>query len=803
MKKRMLALLLAVLMLLGTLAGCTPKQGGTDLVPGTSGKDEPTQTQPQTSAKYAYKAEYLELDAEISGFSRYAQVGNDLFVISEAMFSAEETAEDGEFAEPVFETRLYKIDLSTGACEHQQWFSLLQVPEGSEGYAYVEYLAPTADGSLWIYDVCDSYTINLPENFNPETDYEWNYQVPNKTERRLQKFSAAGELLETVTVPDLGEDVYFELTLVDEKGQMYLNNWGESVQIYGKDGQHLKTIEFDANGGVLTTFCGKGAIETWGEEPTFRIIDPETLELGANVELPYSGHNYFASSDEEYDFYYLSNQNIYGYKSEEKMGEKIADWMDCDIDSNNLQQVMMLSDGRIAALMWEYDETQQRDEYSLVVLHRVDPSTLPVKTTLTMACLWLDWELRTKIIEFNRSSDQYRILLNEYSQYATADDYNAGLTKLNTEIISGKIPDLIYTAELPISQYAGQGLLEDLMPYLDSDPDLSADDLMQNVLEAVKIDGKLYQAFPEFSIETAAGLEKVVGEYDTWTLDDVHDALGKLPEGATIFDVGYTQESVLSSCVRRNLGSFINWQTGECSFDGEEFKTYLEFAKEFPKEFSWEDYDWEDYVDGNTALRNGKQLLIPVYLSNLENYLWMLAAVQDEIRFVGYPTQNGQGSCFTGINGVSITSTCKDKDGAWSFVRQFFTEDYQREREWYGLPSNANVFQERIDEAMTIEYELDADGNLVLDENGEQIVIPKAQYWSDSDEPYTIDAMTQEHLDTFMDLYNNVHTVYDSNEAVFEIINEESQYFFADQRSVDDVASMIQNRVSLYVAEQR
>ncbi|MBQ1265007.1 MAG: extracellular solute-binding protein, partial [Oscillospiraceae bacterium] len=490
--------------------------------------------------------------------------------------------------------------------------------------------------------------------------------------------------------------------------------------------------------------------------------------------------------------------------SEEKMGEKIVDWMDCDIDSGSVQQVMVLEDGRIAGLMREYNEAEERDVCSLVLLSRVDPSTLPVKTPLTLACMWLDWDLRTQIIAFNRTSDKYRILINEYSQYATADDYNAGLTKLNTEIISGKIPDMLYTADLPIAQYAGQGLLEDLMPYLEADAELSADDLMQNVLEAVKTDGKLYQTFAEFSIETAAALEKVVGEYDTWTLDEVRDAMSKLEPDATIFDVGYTQSSVLTSCVQRNLGSFIDWQTGTCSFDSDEFKTYLEFAKEFPKEFSWEEYDWEDYVDSYTALRSGKQLLIPAYLGNLENYLWMLASVQDEIRFVGYPTQSGQGSCFTGVSGISITSSCKDKDGAWSFARKFFTEDYQQSREWYGLPSNANVFNQRVNEAMTVEYELDADGNPVLDENGEQVVIPKVSYWSESsDEPYTIDAMTQEHLDLFMELYNSVHSVYSSNEAVFEIINEESQYFFEGQRSVDDVASMIQNRVSLFVAEQR
>ena len=56
--------------------------------------------------------------------------------------------------------------------------------------------------------------------------------------------------------------------------------------------------------------------------------------------------------------------------------------------------------------------------------------------------MYLDWNLRSMIVEYNKTNDEYRINVVDYSEYATDDDYNAGVTKLTTEIISGSVPDI-------------------------------------------------------------------------------------------------------------------------------------------------------------------------------------------------------------------------------------------------------------------------------------------------------------------------------------------------------------------------
>ena len=61
-----------------------------------------------------------------------------------------------------------------------------------------------------------------------------------------------------------------------------------------------------------------------------------------------------------------------------------------------------------------------------------------MKEGLTLACMYLDWDLRQRmIVEYNKTNDEYRINVVDYSEYATDDDYNAGVTKLTTEISGG------------------------------------------------------------------------------------------------------------------------------------------------------------------------------------------------------------------------------------------------------------------------------------------------------------------------------------------------------------------------------
>ena len=915
MTKRILALLLAVCMLAGVMAGCNKtnadpsKPDSNDSNNGGSTQKPSSQTgdaAKQTSAKYVYTTDYVDLTLELAegeslnylntlcvsgnylyvtadvatsvpggnggddgdmgvapldtGFAVDAEGGDmtlvggeeapiELPVVGDEVASqpadtetdGEETGEEPATEEPAVdepveepdsgewytsESRLYQVDLTTGAATQFAGYTAPEIPAGYQGYTSINQVLTGAEGTIWIYDTMNCYHYNLPEDFDPETENEWDYYEEGPTQYRLQLFGADGTLKQSIDLsPEEGDENSNSknFAFVDAKDQLYFYDWSSNqVTIEDADGKVLKTLETGDNGGYVTVFCGKAALQTYTDTGSeLRLIDPDTFELSDPIETPANAWTFLTSYDEAYDYYYLLNGDLYGYKQKEQVSEQVVSWMDCDINSDNISSTYALEDGRILGVLNEdgnggyvmYDAVSSvaragagasATGYSLVFLTKTDASTVKPKTVLTMACMDVPWDLKSRIVEFNKTSEDYRIIIKDYSQYATDDDYYAGLTKLNTEIISGQIPDIFYTSNMPIAQYAGQGILEDLKPFIDKDSELSGDALMTHIIDAASIDGHLYQAFGFFNIQTAIGLTKVVGDYSEWTLDSLKDAMTKLQPEATVFDVYYTRDSMLQNCLRRSYSSFVNRVTGECNFDGQDFRDLLEFINSFPVDYDYSNYDYTTNPGGAESMKRGLQLLMDTGIYSFSSYLWTLASFGgEEISYVGYPSTTGNNNVFAINDGMSISSTCADKDGAWQFVRTLFTKEYQEENSYSGLPTNAEVFNEQVKDLMTIEYQTDADGNPLLDENGEKLVNPKASYWFDEDNQYTIDVMTQEQLDQLMALYSGTEMVSQDDEEVMDIIKAETEAYFAGSKTLDDTVRLIQNRVSLYVAEQK
>lgn len=883
MKTRILAFLLVFCMLFGVLAGCSKDLDDAD--PSKPGKSDGNKTPgtatdaaQQTSAKYAYTMDELPLmlDVKANYINPMCVAGDYLYVSVELSTSTgvDQPLSTGEIVtaeedipiadrepdaiiddpvnEPVTDepetpaeenpdgagntetytsvTRLYRVDLATGNAEQMPGYTTPEIPEGFSGYTSVNRITAGTNGSVWIYDTMNSYMVVSDPN---GTDYDGIHYdsgdyVEGPSAYRLRQFSASGEELASVDITGEDGNVRKNLIAVDENDHLYFNNWEENTAtIEDASGKVLKTLDLNQNNGYLTTFCDQAAIQIYDGEKnqvTIQLIDPETLELGEPIEPPTNAWSYMRSYDEAYDYYYIYNNDLYGYKQKERVSEQIVSWMDCDIDSNYVQGTYPLRDGRILGIYSEnygmvsdaamgvetgidasnVEGGMQPSGYTLLFLTKTDASNVKPKTVLTLACMYMDWNLKSRIVAFNKASEDYRIVIKDYSQYATNDDYYAGVTKLNTEILSGQVPDLIYTPSMPVSQYAAQGILTDLRPYIDADPELSGDHLMAHVLDAASIDGKLYQAFSSFSIASAIGLSKVVGEYDQWTLTEVKDALSKLKPGATVFSFDWTREQVLQSCFSRSYEAFIDWDTGKCSFDGQDFRELLEFVNSFPENFNYNDVDWSQIKYDVEALNAGDQLLIDQGIYSLDSYGWTLASFGgQDVTFVGYPSATGNNSVFSLGDGLCISSTCKDKDGAWSFVRTLFTKDYQEENRRGGLPTNADVFNAIVKDMMTLKYQTDSEGNYVLDENGQKIVEPKASYWFEDDRTYNIDVFTQEQIDQVMDLYNKTNLVMTYDQNILDIVKEETAGYFAGQKSLDDTVRLIQNRVSLYVAEQK
>lgn len=831
MKKRILAMALALVLLVGVMAGCS-KQGQTT-EPGATTNGDKTPSNATTAdnassitAKYAYKAEYTDVSAQFEWINEICAAGENVY-ISASVQGEEQTETDPTTGETYtyydYRDGLFRLDMQTGETTELEGFQMPEIPEGWQGSTSVYSMQAADDGTLWLLLNFYTYRYNVPEDFNPETDQEYNYYEEGEQKMSLLHVASDGSKIAELDIqPEQTDDQNYYGSIssfyVDNAGNIYASDW-QTIYVYDSTGKQLFTLDCSENGGNLCKLSGDQiGISTYVYDETaqtggryFKPIDVTTKDYGEEIKLPQSAYSLFPG-DDVYDLYYENNGKIFGYDIETETNEKVVDWIECDVNSNDLNGYSILPDGRVIAFLRHYDNTTYESTTQLVTLTRVDASTLPEKTLITLACMYLDWDLREDIVEFNKNSDKYRIVVSDYSEYNTEEDYTAGITKLNTEILSGKVPDLFLINEsMPVDQYAGRGVIADLYQFIDNDAELSRDSFVQPLIKALERDGKLYEIPLSFYVQTAFGLNKVVGDYTTWTLADLKDAMTKLQPDATVFEPYYTKSDMMQQCISRNIAAFVDWTTGTVNFDSPEFIALLEFCNEFPAEFDWENYDWQ--TDGNTQTRinSGMQLLSMLTVSSFDDYLYQCMGYDGGISFVGFPTEDGSsGSTFYTNTCFAISAVSPNQDAAWAFVRDQLlglNDDAENNRLW-NMPVMQQAFDKMLEQAMTPEYQLDENGEIMYDENGEPLKYPKMTYGvasSDGSGEYEeveIYELSQEDADVILNLINSTNTVYGYDQDIMNIITDETAAFFAGEKSAAETAAMVQSRVNLYVAEQ-
>lgn len=605
----------------------------------------------------------------------------------------------------------------------------------------------------------------------------------------VKKFGADGAEQSSIDLSEIvGTDGYVRSFASTPDGKIILCNGDEKIFVLNPDGS--KDFELDMAGGWVdsmgVTTDGRVFITTYETDgQVLKEIDMSKKAFGNTYTgLPQSMSNNGNLPAGENGFLLNAGSSLYEYNIDKQSTEEILNWIDSDINNNNVQGLGVLEDGRIGVILTDYSGNSPQTE--LALLTKTDSSQVAEKEILTYGTMSLGYDVRSEIINFNKNNTNYRIRVKEYG----TEDYETGLTQMNSEIVAGNGPDIIDLSNGNISQYAAKGILEDLKPYMEKDPSTSPDQYVDSVLKAMEIDGKLYYISPSFAIQTVIGKTADVGSEPGWTIDELMAYIQSKPEGSEIFSYA-TKASMLNVLCMMDLEQFVDPATGQCSFNSDDFIKILEFANTFPEEY---DYSVEQESEPS-KIQNGKVFLYQTYISAVTDYQVAGLIFQEPITCIGYPVSEGSGSKVTNYgNTLGISSKSKHKDAAWEFISTFIKEEYQNGDSMWGFPILKSALDAQLTEAMTPQYS--------TDENGNQIEVSVMGYgWDDfSVEIY---AAKQEEVDAVRALIDSVDTAVEYNQQISTIISEEAAPFFEGQKSASEVADIIQSRVQIYINENR
>lgn len=581
---------------------------------------------------------------------------------------------------------------------------------------------------------------------------------------------------------------------VDKEGNLYLalNTWsnndsGNSVSsdeyftlVIGEDGSQKGRIPSDGYTSRLVGLAD-GTVASIGYGDAGCELRP--LDVGAMkeqtdkaIEVPSDT----VSVLDEKNLLVTEGSSVYKYNLDTKEKEEFFSWMDCNISSSSVSSYGVLSDGRIAAYLQNWNSNGNQTEIALI--KEVDASEVADTVNLTLACMWTGSDVEEKVIAFNKSQDKYHITMKSYGD--GAEEYEDAVNSFNTAVTSDSNIDLVLFNDYSQAiNFASKGLNVDLYGLLDKDTELSRDDFLPNVLTACEYDGKLAILPQTFTLQTVIGKADDVGTTPGWTVSDMKALIASKPEGTQLF-WGMDRTSALTALMSLGYNDFINWEDASCNFDSQEFIDVLDFANMFPEEFEYRD----DMEDSTVLLSQGKQLLDTYYLSDFEQVQMYRAIFGGPTTFIGYPTSEGNGAMLSLNNIIGISNSCKDVDGAWQFLRTFYLPKKSSDGDsdyTYGFSIRKDDFEKYCQNAM----KADSDGGST---------------WGWGEFEVEIQPATQEDVDQVKDLVYNTTAVSGAvSDDITNIINEEAAAYFSGQKSAEDVAKIIQSRMQVYLSETK
>lgn len=415
---------------------------------------------------------------------------------------------------------------------------------------------------------------------------------------------------------------------------------------------------------------------------------------------------------------------------------------------------------------------------------------------VTAVVTWPSRDTLEHIRAYNENSQKYFIEIREYGEESAVMEAEDLETQLTLDILSGKGPDLvIWDSAFYSPALASEKLMENLYGFMEEDADFRREDYYGNILQAFELNGGLYVLPASFSVETVCGKAEEIGIHrnitEGWEIGEMIEAFENSPH-AEWLTVNYSKRLAFSEVCWGCVGNFVDWEKGTCHFDTPAFVELLELSDTFPENLTI-DNDFSYYE----TLRSGKALWVPVMLASPWRVADQRISFGDvDMRWPGYPVADGEkelgggvaapyGECF------SICRNSQNQAAAWEFIKSFLTVEAQREMG--GIPLLRTVSEERIQDALTVEYET-VDGI-----EREKI---KYRIIAEGEETTGLSCITEEDAEIYRSIIENTHRSYGNDSGMMEIIMEEADAYFEKGKNAAAVADTIQRRVSVYVGER-
>lgn len=411
------------------------------------------------------------------------------------------------------------------------------------------------------------------------------------------------------------------------------------------------------------------------------------------------------------------------------------------------------------------------------------------KATIVFSTFWPDEGLKKAKMDYEAAHPNITIELQD----VVTDDAHLEaelqkyVTATNTAMLSGKGPDMLALDMLPSEKYVGQHLLADLSGLLKKDPGFLKGDYYNNILENSQMSGGLFGLPLSFFLNVLIGDEKGIKQTGipiddkNWTWEKYADTLKQLSQkgpnkapsgaaGAAPSEGKEMMQVLLAEMVKENYSHLVNESSRTASFDSAAFTDMMGQVKKM-------------YDDGVFASTRGSSYFSPRNINSAWDYLVTMKESGNDARLYAKPRAEGTtaGGYFYPYKVIGINEKSAVKQEAWEFLQYLMSDNIQPAPERAGFPINKKVYEKQVQQLL-------ASGTVKAYEEGPL-----------HGQSFPVDPAKIQLLNGY--LSDAIHPVAFQPTKIEEIVQKESEAFFSGQKSSNDVAKLIQNKVMTYLNE--
>jgi hypothetical protein len=366
--------------------------------------------------------------------------------------------------------------------------------------------------------------------------------------------------------------------------------------------------------------------------------------------------------------------------------------------------------------------------------------------------------LSEMVMNWNVAHPECPIEIKDYSVYGDEAE-----TRIMLDITVGNTPDMydfsLLGSPLNAPLLAEKGLLENIYPYLDNDPELSRSSFFQGPLSAMEINGGLYEVSPGFYLVTALSTAEFA-DVKNMSIDTLESYVQDNEYYQSIFDLSMARDAWLQILIDAYGSYLIDWENGTCNFDSPYFINLIETAKQLPAQSNISGGKYADRI------RDSQSILYMTEFRSIAVASLAADAYGENYSFAGFPAV---GNVIAPELSFGISQSSAHKELCWQFLRTLWTSD-----ENYGtIPFRKDFAKKQLDDAVE-------------------------QLKSNQD----THPGREEAMEKFYTLLDSVSSVSRHDSSLYTILNSELPKFYNSQLSAEETAKQIQSRVSIYMSEQ-